>query len=222
MVYVDCLALGHMAIPGDGRVVYLTTNQMNKAGKWFPKTNQDAVRLGGKKGKRCTASKTNWCPLKQLLGKYREYEDGQNPSINSKLFGINFYCFQSTGNCPILKALLQNAKGQRSTDSCLSSLFIDLEILNQAFTVKLWFPYYNNDQCYTTIRLVIQLIPLRKTSPNINLTFSVWDFFLSPRQCLLYTHLWFSHLFFPSAFFFFTLLIYNLLHIYDLMSDSWV
>lgn len=33
MVYVDCLGLGHMAIPGDGRVVYLNTNQMNKAGK---------------------------------------------------------------------------------------------------------------------------------------------------------------------------------------------
>lgn len=43
------IALGHMAIPGDGRVVHPNTNQMNKAGKLLPKTKWDAI--GRKKWK---------------------------------------------------------------------------------------------------------------------------------------------------------------------------
>ena len=52
-----------------------------------------------------------------------------------------FRLAQTTGNCPIPKALPKNEKGQRSADSCLSSFFIDLKILKQEFTLKLQFSY---------------------------------------------------------------------------------
>lgn len=44
MVYVYCPGLGHMATPGNERVVHPHTNQMNETGRLFPQTNWDAVK----------------------------------------------------------------------------------------------------------------------------------------------------------------------------------
>lgn len=49
MFYSDCTDLGHMAIPGNGRVAHPNTNQMNEARKLLPRTNWDAIRRKIKK-----------------------------------------------------------------------------------------------------------------------------------------------------------------------------
>lgn len=43
-VYVDCPGLGHMATPGDKKVVHPHTNQMYETRRLFPRINWDIVR----------------------------------------------------------------------------------------------------------------------------------------------------------------------------------
>lgn len=65
------IALGHMAIPGDGRVVHPNTNQMNKAGKLLPKTKWDAI--GRKKWKQLQGKQNQQMPTKNYF-----YENTEN------------------------------------------------------------------------------------------------------------------------------------------------